>query len=331
MTAHYWIRAAILAALSWYVVHLEQADKLQWYIVPRMIPYVKYGALAMFALAGFYAFLAIRSADRHRGEPACDCGHEPPRSASGNALLYGLFFIPLLLGFALPDRIMGSDVVAVKGMNLNAASASQSRNARAEEAAPARPAESPKATPEQEAAESQPAEQPEPFEQPAERPVESSADELDRLFPEDEYGLDFAELGKRLYGRDTIRVEPLGYLELLTMLDMYKENFIGRHIEISGFVYREDDMGANEFVVSRMAMQCCSADATPYGFLVQSSMGPTLENDTWISMTGTLSTSAYRDNEIIRLEATEVRTIEPPADPYVYPYFDDFDLLAIEE
>lgn len=324
MTSHYWIRAAILAALSWYVVHLVKTDKLHLYIVPRMIPYVKYGALALFALAGFYAYLAINRADGNRAEPDCDCGHEPPRSASGNILLYGLFAIPLLLGFALPDRIMGSEVVAVKGMNLNVAAVSQAQNTRVDANPSVQPAEQPT-----EQAEEQPTEL--PAEQPTEKPTgNSSTDELDKLFPADEYSLDFAKLGKRLYPKDTIHVNTEGYLEMLTMLDMYKDNFKGKEIVISGFIYREDDMGKDEFVVSRMAMQCCSADATPYGFLARSHMGSSLKNDTWIAMTGTLSTTEYRGNEIIRLEANKIKIIQAPEDPYVYPYFDDFDKLALE-
>lgn len=332
MTVHYWIRAAILAALSWYVVHLVKTDKLHLYIVPRMIPYVKIGALALFALAGFYAFLAVNRSNANRGEPDCDCGHEVPRSKSGNVILYGLFTIPLLLGFALPDRIMGSEVVAVKGMNLNVAALSQASNTRIE----ASPSEPSTDLPTEQLTQQQPANQPtyevqQSTELPSEQPIEiSSTDELDKLFPADEYGMDYAKLGKRLYHRDTIHVNTEGYLEMLTMLDLYKDNFKGKTIVISGFVYREDDMAKDEFVVSRMAMQCCSADATPYGFLVKSDKGSSLKNDTWITMSGTLSTTEYRGNEIIRLDATSIKVIPAPEDPYAYPYYDDFDELATE-
>ena len=335
---HYWARAGILAALSLYIVHLTKTDKLQLYIVPRMIPYVKFGALALFLLAGVYAYLAISRSDDAHGEPDCDCGHEMPRSALGNALLYGLFAIPLLLGFALPDKIMGSDVASVKGMNLNAAGASQVSSPPRVDAAPSeRPAE-PSADPDaepptEERAQPQQSQQPQPEEQSQERSSPpksetSAADELDKLFPADEYGMDFAELGKKLYPKDTIRVRSEGFLEMLTMLDMYKDNFIGKDVEISGFVYREDDMRPDEFVVSRMAMQCCSADAMPYGFLVKSARGSALKKDTWITLTGTLATTDYRGNEIIRLEAKKFKTIHPPEDPYVYPYLDDLATLA---
>ncbi|MFC5406123.1 TIGR03943 family putative permease subunit [Cohnella soli] len=338
MARHYWIRAGILFALSWYIVHLVKTGNLYLYIVPRMMPYVKCGALALFVLAGFYAFLAIQRSDDSPSEPDCECGHETPASVSGNVWLYGLFAIPLVLGFVLPDRLMGSEVVAVKGMNLKAAAASQGQIIRTPEPVDDQPTGQP--------VKPEPSESFEPSEQPVqpemsdtpettpEQPVKQSAeqpiDELDKLFPEDEYGMDYAKLGKRLYPYDTIHVHTVGYLEMLTMLDLYQANFKGKQIVISGFVYREDDMEQDEFVVSRMAMQCCSADATPYGFLVRWDKGASLKKDTWISMTGTLSTTVYRGNKIIRLEANKIKIIPAPKDPYVYPYYDDFDQISAE-
>ncbi|MFC5471230.1 TIGR03943 family putative permease subunit [Cohnella suwonensis] len=322
---HYLIRAAILGCFSWYIVHLVKADKLQYYIVPRMIPYVKYGAMALFLLAGFYLYLAIQKGGSSNEED-CGCGHEPPRSIFRNGLIYGLFAIPLLLGVALPDRIMGSEVVAVKGMNLNVANVSERPSVTADSIPPSastEPLVEANTTPEE--LNRNVLEQ-----SPQAGNNRNMNDELDKLFPADEFSIDYAELGKKLYKRDVINVKTVGYLELLTMLDLFKDNFIGKDIHISGFVYRENDMKIDQFVVSRMAMQCCSADAMPYGFLVQSPNGASLKKDTWITMTGKLSTTNYRGNEIIQLEAQKITVIEAPNDPYVYPYYDDFDDLAKE-
>ena len=310
MKLHYSVRASILAALSGYIVHLVKADKLQLYLLPRMMIYVKLGAMALFALAIFYVFLAIHYSNEKHEKETCDCGHEPPRSASGNVLLYGLFVIPLLLGFALPDAIMGSDVASIKGMNLNAASLSQAPASSSSQSAVAKPA----------------------AEKPARQDSGTPArDELDKLFPADEYSIDLANLGKKLYGRKNIHVGTEGFLELLTMLDMYKDNFKGKEISISGFVYREEGMDKDEFIVSRMAVQCCSADAIPYGVLVKSKGGASLKKDTWISMTGILTTSKYKGNEVVTLDGNKIKVIQTPGDPYVYSYFGDLDKLAVEK
>ncbi|THF79448.1 TIGR03943 family putative permease subunit [Cohnella fermenti] len=350
LLAHYWIRAILLGGFAFYIVHLVSANKLHYYIVPRLIPYVKFGSAAMFLLAVFYLYMIVQQSDKEE-KAGCDCGHEPSRSLAANGFIYSLFVIPLILGFALPDRIMGSEVVSIKGMNLNVA-ASASAASPSQASAPAvKPLETVSPSPEptvqvQEPAEQEPVQEQEqkpeqepvqePVQEPEQEPVQEElaqapeVDELDALFPADEYSVDFAELGKKWYKKDAIKVNSVGFLEMLTMLDMYKTNFIGKDIVISGFVYREEDMGQDQFVVSRLAMLCCSADSMPYGFLVKAASGAALKEDTWITMTGKLTTTDYRGNEIILLEATKIKVIEAPEDPYVYPFIDDFDQLYEE-
>lgn len=331
LTPHYLIRAGILAGFSFYVVHLVKIEKLQYYIVPRMIPYVKYAAMSLFLLAGYFAYLAIQHSSERKREEECDCGHEPPRSFFKSVMIYGLFVVPLLLGFALPDKIMGSDVASVKGMNLNVAAAppmpvpTEDTSASADNPATSSATASPEAS---ESAAPVASESAAPAAVPAVDSKPASGDSLDKLFPADEYSLDLAKLGKKLYKKDVITIHTEGFLEMLTVLDMYRNNFLGKTVVISGFLYRENDMAKNQFVVSRMAMQCCSADATPYGFLVKSGMGADLDKDTWITLTGVIGLTNYNGNEIIQLDATKIKKIKAPEDPYVYPYFDDFDKLG---
>lgn len=329
ITLHHVIRAMILAGFSFYIVHLTRIDKLQYYIAPKMMLYVKLAAMGLYVLAGYYAYLAVKHTTKKHREHECDCGHAPPKSLMKNIIIYSLFIIPLLLGFMLPDRIMGSDMAAVKGMNLTAAASKQATTA-----ASTLPPPSPTvdAVPDFDLAPSD-ASLDERGVQASNEPsgtVNMDTDEawLDKLFPEDEYDFGYANLGKKLYAKDVIQVEEEGFLEILTALDLYKNNFVGKTIEISGFVYREDDMGDNQFVVGRMAMQCCSADAMPYGFLVHWGRGEELAKDTWISLQGTIGLTEYNGYEIIAVDARKITKIDAPADPYVYPYFDDYDKLV---
>ncbi|XID93936.1 TIGR03943 family putative permease subunit [Paenibacillaceae bacterium WGS1546] len=335
MTLHYIIRAVILIGFSFYVVYLANIDRLQYYIVPRMIPYVKYAAVGLFVLAWYYAYLAVRNANEKVPEEACGCGHEPPQSRLKNGLLYGLFVVPLIIGFALPDKIMGSDAAALKGMNLNAAEAQQQTVASALKTLPPSPSPSsasasPSASVSDSAAPSasEPAPPSPSGEEVPSTPTVPDEDPLDLLFPADSYTLEFAELGKRMYKRETIRIQEEGFLEMLTLLDLYKHNFLGKTVVMSGFVYREDDMNADQFVVSRMAMQCCSADAMPYGFLVKWDKGAELAKDAWITVTGVIGLTEYNGNEIIELDARKIEGMDAPDDPYVYPFFDDFEKLG---
>ncbi|NBD24127.1 TIGR03943 family putative permease subunit [Paenibacillus glycinis] len=339
LARHYGFRGLLLGGFTVYIVHLAKSGSLQYYIAPRMMIYLKLAALGLFVLAVYFVYEALQLGFGWKDEPDdCDCDHAPSRSKWRNLVLYGLFALPLAFGFALPDKAMGSDVVAVKGMNLNAAGA----------VGAARTSPSPGGTTQSRADDTatngnvtvgQPA-----AGQADNAPAASSAAsdgassangadpqseeaKLQQLFPYDEYSEDFSKLGIRLYKRDLIRVEAEGFLEVSTTLSMYMDNFQGKTIDVSGFVYREPDMKPNQFIVSRLAMTCCSADSVPYGFLVESPDAG-LKDDTWVRVTGTIGRTTYGGNAILRITAGKPTKIEAPKDPYVYPYNGDIVQLA---
>jgi TIGR03943 family protein len=316
LTVHHMIRAIILAGFSFYVVHLVKIDKLQYYIAPRMMPYIKYSAVAMFLLAAYYVYLALQSSNhKHHHEAECDCGHEPTRSWPKNMMIYSVFLLPLLFGFAFPDKIMGSDAASVKGMNLTVKNVQQ----------PSKPEPIPISSEEVTTDLSKP--ETEDSGTVTSAPGSTSPPNLDDLFPYDEYSKDFADLGKIFYGEDVIAIKEDGFLEYISTIDLYRHNFIGKTVVISGFVYREDDMASNQFVVSRMAMSCCTADAEPYGFMAEWNKAADLGKDTWVTLTGVIGLKKYKGNEIIVLDTRQVTTIHAPKDPYVYPYFGDITQL----
>jgi uncharacterized repeat protein (TIGR03943 family) len=84
-------------------------------------------------------------------------------------------------------------------------------------------------------------------------------------------------------------------------------------------VYRDPSIKDGKFVIGRFAVQCCAADALPYGVLVEAPNAKTYGNDEWLSITGTLGTTKFGDEEVILLKAEKVARIKPAKDPYVYP------------
>ncbi|WP_307559900.1 TIGR03943 family protein [Paenibacillus sp. V4I7] len=156
-------------------------------------------------------------------------------------------------------------------------------------------------------------------------PTSTVSDPLDTLFPHDEYSEDLAKLGKKLYKKDFISIGEKGFMEIISSMDFYMENFMGKKVDISGFVYRENDMKEDQFVVSRFAVQCCSADAAPYGLMVESAAGKELKKDTWVKITGILEKTNYNGNEIMKIHASKIEKIPAPNSPYTYPDFDYFE------
>lgn len=335
---HYFIRTALLGFFAYYILRLVKQDQLVIYIGPRMQPYVKLAAVGFYVMAVIQIYLAFRTwwGDRQT-DAACGCGDCSPADSSraGRAFFYALFAVPVLLFMLLPDQALSSSLVAKKGITLTGPienrTAAPAKGAAGVTAAAGVPGASPAAAVSGAAS---PAPDPSPASTAAPggpavltagASTAAAADPLDALFPHDEYSADLAKLAKKLYKKDFISIQETGFMEVVSSVDFYMDQFIGKKVDISGFVYREADMAENQFVVSRFAVQCCSADASPFGFMVDSSLGKGLNKDAWVKVTGTLNATEYGGNRILKIDATKVERIPAPKTPYVFPDFDFFD------
>ncbi|WP_169083720.1 TIGR03943 family putative permease subunit [Paenibacillus sp. PL91] len=297
---HHLIRAAILTGFAMFIVYLDRTGEMMLYIAPRMELYVKLSAIGLYAAAIYQVYAALQKRLGNHA-PDCDCEHEHSPSIFKNIMIYGLFIFPLLLGFLVPTGTLGSALAAKKGISLSGSASIERTDAPG----------SPSPSVNEEVIAAPPINQDDP-----------DAGSIDVLFPADEYTEDHAAYGKKLYKQPLISVPEKQFIETLTTLDLYREAFIGKEIELTGFVYREEDMGKDRFAVSRFAMNCCSADALPYGLMITWPKAMDYVDDEWVSVRGTLTTSTYLDNEIITLEAVKVARINAPASPYVYPDLD---------
>lgn len=303
---HHLIRAVILTGFAMYIVFLVRSGNLTLYIAPRMTIYVKLSAIGLYATAIYQLYAALQVWAGRR-TAACECNHEPPLSITKNVLIYGMFVLPLALGFTLPDAALGSSAAAKKGVNfagadlLNAGSAPSSRT----------PGLPPAANAVQE----------EPQAKPTPGGPKTEA-ELDAMFPADNYTEAHAKYGKKLYHEEVISVPEKQFIETLTTLDLYRQNYMGKTVEISGFVHRQEGMTKDQFALSRFAMNCCSADALPYGLMISYPRAATYNNDVWLKVRGELTEEMFDGNPIIVLKAKQIQAIAAPESPYVYPDYD---------
>ncbi|MHA7965727.1 TIGR03943 family putative permease subunit [Paenibacillus sp. CAU 1782] len=290
---HHFIRAGILIGFAMLIVYLFQTGEISLYIAPRMEFIIKLSALGLYIAGSYQVYEGLRKKRQHKTEMECDCGHDhtPSPSIAKNTVIYGLFIFPILLGFLMPSGTLGSSLAAKKGVSF-----SGSESIVRKETAPAA---------------TLPA---------ADQTTDiSQASSLDALFPADEYTTEHAEYGKRLYEQDLITVPEEQFIETLTTLDLYREALMGKEVELSGFVYREEEMGSDRLAVSRFAMNCCSADALPYGMMINWPKAKEYHKDEWIKVRGKLTTSHYIGIEIMTLDVTRIERIEAPSSPYVYP------------
>jgi putative membrane protein len=294
LSFHHLLKALILFGFAIYIAQLVRTDKILLYIAPRMVDYVKWSAVGLYAIAVYQLYQTVRTLF---GKPSavCDCGHDhdhdhmPSRSLLKNSAVYGIFIFPLLLAFLLPDTSMGSSLAAKKGMNLSSSSSVKKDT-------PAAPAD-----------------------QAAEGKAVTDSSEL---FPADKFTQHYAKHAAALYQQDVIKVPEDIYIETLTTVDLYLDRFVGKKLELTGFVYRTEEMKSNQFVVGRFSIQCCSADAAPFGVLIEYDRAQTYADDSWVTVTGTIGKTKFNDVDIMVLKVEKVAKAAVPAVQYVYPNYD---------
>lgn len=107
-------------------------------------------------------------------------------------------------------------------------------------------------------------------------------------------------------------------------LYMHMEEYEGYTVTITGYVLKDTKAyGENEFAVARLAMTCCVADLAPAGILCDYSQAISLNEDSWITVEGTLTLNyddydghKYADPLIMVTKITPAERVEG----YVYPY-----------
>ncbi len=105
--------------------------------------------------------------------------------------------------------------------------------------------------------------------------------------------------------------------EIYEKMDKYQ----GRKVEVTGLVFKDEQFKKNEFVPARLMMACCSADLQPVGFLCHYDKADNLKQDTWVKVTGTIGIENYKDQQIPVIIAESVVSTEKPENDYVYPYY----------
>lgn len=310
LSLHHLLKAIILLGFAVYIAYLVKTDLILLYIAPRMVDYVKWSAIAFYAVAAYQLYRGVRTF-RGPAIASCDCDHDhlPSRSLLKNLIIYGLFAFPLLIGFLLPDTTLGSSLAAKKGMNLSSSSSVKKDGLASAGTTGTGSWEADSSSAKTEG--------PDPN-----GTLSDTASSESEMFPSDKFTEHYANYAKKLYQDDLIQVKEEFFIETLTSVDLYLDRFIGKKLEMTGFVYRQEEMKNNQFVVGRFSIQCCSADAAPFGVLVEYDRAPTLADDSWVTVTGTISKTKFNDIEIMVLKVEKVAKAEPSNNPYVYPNFD---------
>jgi len=126
--------------------------------------------------------------------------------------------------------------------------------------------------------------------------------------------------GSSIDSLNYIELNETNFINVITRMNNKREDYIGKQVKITGFVYREPTMKPSQLAIVRYALVCCSADAAPFGLLSENIDLYKFKANTWLTITGTIAAEKYKGTEIPVIKVTSVETVDtPPQNQYVYP------------
>jgi uncharacterized repeat protein (TIGR03943 family) len=95
--------------------------------------------------------------------------------------------------------------------------------------------------------------------------------------------------------------------------------YLNQNAKVIGFVYHDDRLPGDQFLVSRFVISCCAADGFAIGIPVQWADSATLEENTWVEVDGPVQVTEFNDQNTPLVIASSVTTIREPEQPYLFP------------
>lgn len=95
-------------------------------------------------------------------------------------------------------------------------------------------------------------------------------------------------------------------------------SFNNLEVDVIGFVYREPDMPANQFMLARFTMSCCVADAFAIGLPVTLENAADFKTGEWVRVRGVLQAGVFGTQPMPIIQPTSVEPTDIPETPYLY-------------
>lgn len=327
----HFFRAIILFGFALMILMLTVSGNIVYYIAPQMMPFI-YFSISVFFLLGFVQL--FRNPEDNNDHCGCSgCGND--HSVSGRpwvkAVIYSIFIVPVLLGFSLPDEALDSSVAENRGIQYSSENVTQPPD-EADHTASAGDQEESKEQSKNEDDDLSRAEayleDPDGYiddlsgenaDEPS--PPEDETFSTEHLEDEDWYDEYYGEVADKLLEKDRIDVNDDNYLDVMTALDLFTEEFKDMPIELKGFGFHEEGLADNQIVSARFAMTCCTADVAVYGTVIESDSADKLAEDDWFKAEGTLDTTDLSGETVPVIKDAKIEPTAEPDTPYVYPSY----------
>ncbi|WP_394542785.1 TIGR03943 family putative permease subunit [Priestia aryabhattai] len=310
-----YIRGILLIGFSLLMFKLILTGKIIQFIAPKMMPFILFSSGTFFLLGIIQIWRSSINKDL-----SCECGHDHTEKGKiRTALIYSLFLLPIMTGFLFSNHTLDSSVAVKRGLSFSVAKLDTQQQTEDDKNIEATNSELGKDTNDLLSGISD--------ETPKNVPTRHQNSLAAKVAPKGFHEL----LEKKLLKKPKISINDTDYIPVMNIIENNTDQFVGKKIEVSGFVYHEKGFKDNQFVVARFGISCCAADASVYGLLSTLENASTLKKDTWVHIKGIIQKTTYNEENVPYIQVQQIESIDQPDNPYVYELYQGEQLIGPEE
>lgn len=122
---------------------------------------------------------------------------------------------------------------------------------------------------------------------------------------------------KLILTKNCIEITNTNYTNILSDAYDNMENYLGKNISVTGYIFRLEDFGNNEFVIAR-DMLVDSSHSQVVGFLCNYNQISQYETNSWVKITGIIEIGHYF-GEIPVIRVKSIKKVTTPDEIFVTP------------
>ena len=310
-----YIRGILLIGFSLLMFKLMLTGKIIQFIAPKMMPFILFSSGTFFLLGIIQIWRSSVNKDL-----SCECGHDHMEKGKiRTTFIYSLFLLPIMTGFLFSNHTLDSSVAVKRGLSFSVIKPDTQQQAGGDGKIDTTNSTLEKDTNDLLTGNSE--------ETPKDVPTKHRNSITPKVAPKGFYEL----LQKKILNQSVISINDNDYVPVMNIIENNTDQFVGKTIEVSGFVYHEKGFKDNQFVVARFGISCCAADASVYGLLSTIENASALKKDTWVHIKGILQKTTYNGEDVPYIQVQQIKSIHQPDNPYVYELYQGEQLIGPSE
>lgn len=119
-------------------------------------------------------------------------------------------------------------------------------------------------------------------------------------------------------------ISSKNYTNILKTVHENIDDYVGKKICFTGYVYRVLDLQENQFVLARDMIINSNSQTVVVGFLCEYDTAKDFDDNTWVKITGEITKGDYHGDmpivKVIEIQAVDI----PSSEEYVYPPDDSY-------